>query len=207
MVADGNVPWSMGLESGDATGWTGSDFIQDILLVTQGPDYVNGIINGSIPYNDAGVAEAYEIYGNWAKSATYTVGGAEGTISTPFLDAIYKPFADPFEAMMVKQSGFAGSVVAEQFPSLVYGEDYDFFGVPGVQGVQGGTDLMMVFNASPAAQAIVNYLTSNAGADMWSEVGFDISPNSLADAYTDTQLAKKAEILSSSSGFTADIGD
>ncbi|HAX69516.1 MAG TPA: hypothetical protein DCY14_07925, partial [Anaerolineae bacterium] len=44
MVADGNVPWSMGLESGDATGWTGSDFIQDILLVQQGPDYVNGLI-------------------------------------------------------------------------------------------------------------------------------------------------------------------
>ncbi|MGA9533347.1 MAG: ABC transporter substrate-binding protein, partial [Anaerolineales bacterium] len=49
MVADGNTPWSMGFESGDATGWTGSDFIQDILLVTQGPAYVNGIIDGSIP--------------------------------------------------------------------------------------------------------------------------------------------------------------
>ncbi len=34
MVADGKVPWSMGMESGDATGWTGTDFIQDILLVT-----------------------------------------------------------------------------------------------------------------------------------------------------------------------------
>ncbi len=57
MVADGNVPWSMGLESGDATGWTGSDFIQDILLVTQGPDYVLGLEDGSIPYNDPGVKE------------------------------------------------------------------------------------------------------------------------------------------------------
>ena len=46
MVANGDVPWSMGLESGDATGWTGSDFIQDILLVTQGPEYVNDIISG-----------------------------------------------------------------------------------------------------------------------------------------------------------------
>jgi alpha-glucoside transport system substrate-binding protein len=37
MVEDGNIPWSMGFESGDATGWTGSDFIQDIMLVQQGP--------------------------------------------------------------------------------------------------------------------------------------------------------------------------
>src|SRR5689334_10937799 len=48
MVADGNVPWSMGLESGEATGWTGSDFIQDILLVQQGPQYVLGIEDGSV---------------------------------------------------------------------------------------------------------------------------------------------------------------
>jgi len=27
MVVDGNTPWSMGMESGDATGWTGSDYI------------------------------------------------------------------------------------------------------------------------------------------------------------------------------------
>ena len=49
MVADGNVPWSMGFESGDATGWTGSDFIQDILLVQKGPEYVMNIISGKMP--------------------------------------------------------------------------------------------------------------------------------------------------------------
>jgi alpha-glucoside transport system substrate-binding protein len=48
----------------------------------------------------------------------YTVGGAQGTLSTPFLEAIYKPFSDPPEAMMVKQSGFAGGEVAKQFPDL-----------------------------------------------------------------------------------------
>jgi len=208
MVADGNVPWSMGMESGDATGWTGSDFIQDIMLVQQGPDYVLDIISGDMSYDDAGVAAAYETYGKWAKDPAYTVGGAEGTVSTGFLDAIYKPFADPPEAMMVKQSGFAGGAVAEQYPDLEYGTDYDFFGVPGAQGLQGGTDLMMVFNDSPAAKAVVAYLTSAAGAQKWAEVGFDLSPNSqAAGAYTDAALAKKAAILASATGFTPDIGD
>jgi len=208
MVADGNVPWSMGMESGDATGWTGSDFIQDIMLVQQGPDYVLDIISGDVPYDDAGVAAAYETYGKWAKDPVYTVGGAEGTVSTGFLDAIYKPFADPPEAMMVKQSGFAGGSVAEQYPDLEYGTDYDFFGVPGAQGLQGGTDLMMVFNGSPAAKAVVAYLTSANGAQEWAKVGFDLSPNSqAAGAYTDVALAKKAAILASATGFTPDIGD
>jgi alpha-glucoside transport system substrate-binding protein len=208
MAADGNVPWSMGMESGDATGWTGSDFIQDIMLVQQGPDYVLDIISGDVPYDDAGVAAAYETYGKWAKDPAYTVGGAEGTLSTGFLDAIYKVFSDPPEAMMVKQSGFAGGAVAEQYPDLEYGTDYDFFGVPGAQGLQGGTDNMMVFNASPAVKAFVAYLTSEAGAQKWAEVGFDLSPNKHAvGAYTDTALAKKADILASATGFTPDIGD
>ncbi|MBI3159836.1 MAG: extracellular solute-binding protein, partial [Chloroflexi bacterium] len=92
MVADGNVPWSMGMESGDATGWTGSDFIQDLLLAQQGPDYVLGLLDGSVAYNDAGVVQAYETYLKWAGDPAYTVGGAEGTLSTGFLAAIHKPF-------------------------------------------------------------------------------------------------------------------
>ncbi|MGD2178734.1 MAG: ABC transporter substrate-binding protein, partial [Anaerolineae bacterium] len=208
MVADGNVPWSMGMESGDATGWTGSDFIQDILLVEQGPEYVMDIIEGEVPYDDDGVKQAYQTYGKWAKDPTYTVGGAEGTVSTGFLDAIYKVFSDPPEGMMVKQSGFAGAEVAKQYPDLEYGTDYDFFGVPGAKGLQGGTDNMMVFNDTPAVEAFVAYLTSEAGAKKWAEVGFDLSPNKHAvGSYTDTALAKKADILATATGFTPDIGD
>ena len=115
------VPFALGFESGDATGWTGTDFIQDIMLVQQGPDYVMGLISGEIPYNDDGVKQAYETYGKWAKDNKYTVGGATGTVSTPFLDAIFKVFSDPPEAMMVKQSGFAGGESVKQCPDLVDG--------------------------------------------------------------------------------------
>jgi alpha-glucoside transport system substrate-binding protein len=208
MVADGNVPWSMGMASGDATGWTGSDFIQDILLVQQGPEYVMDIIEGTVPYDDDGVKQAYETYGKWAKDPTYTVGGAEGTVSTGFLDAIYKVFSDPPEAMMVKQSGFAGAEVVKQYPDLEYGTDYDFFGVPGAQGLQGGTDTMIAFSDAPAVKAFVTYLTSEAGAQKWAEVGLGLSPNEYAaGSYTNPQLATMGEILATAEGFTPDIGD
>lgn len=208
MAADGNVPWSMGLESGDATGWTGSDFIQDILLVQQGPDYIKGLIDGSIAYDDAGVQQAYETYGKWAKDPKYTVEGAQGTLSTPFLQAIYKPFADPPEAMMVKQSGFAGGEVAKNFPDLKYGTDYDFFIVPGAQGLQGGSDWMMAFSDKPAVKALVTYLASAAGGAKWAEVGFGLSPNMGAQGgYSDPALMKTAEAFYTTSGFTPDIGD
>lgn len=208
MVADGLVPWSMGLESGDATGWTGSDFIQDILLVQQGPEYVMGIIEGTIPYNDAGVVQAYETYGKWAKDPKYTVGGAQGTLSTGFLAAIYKPFSDPPEAMMVKQSGFAGGEIQKQFPDLVFGVDYDFFVVPGAKGLQGGSDWMMAFSDKPAVRALVAYLSSPLGGANWAKASFDLSPNKgAAGNYSDASLIKKAEAFYNTQGFTPDIGD
>jgi alpha-glucoside transport system substrate-binding protein len=208
MVANGDVPWSMGFESGDATGWTGSDFIQDILLVQQGPDYVLGIIDGSVPYDDPGVRTAYETYGKWASDEQYTVGGVQGTLSTGFVDAIYKVFSDPPEAMMVKQSGFAGGEIVKQFPDLEYGTDFDFFAVPDAQGVQGGSDWMMAFSDSAAVQALVRYLASEAGAARWAEVGFDLTPNKLSQGhYVDPGQEKRGEMLLGATGFTPDIGD
>jgi alpha-glucoside transport system substrate-binding protein len=208
MVTNGDVPWSMGFESGDATGWTGSDFIQDILLVQQGPEYVMGLISGDIAYDDAGVKQAYETYGKWASDPKYTVGGAQGTLSTNFNDAIYKVFSDPAEAMMVKQSGFAGGQILAQYPDLVYGTDYDFFPVPGAKGLQGGADWMMAFNDTPAVQALVAYLSSPLGGENWAKAGFDLTPNKNGtEAYTDAALLKKGEMLANTTGFTPDLGD
>jgi alpha-glucoside transport system substrate-binding protein len=208
MAADGNVPWSMGFGSGDATGWTGTDFIQDILLVQQGPDYVQGLIDGSVSYDDPGVKQAYETYGKWAKDPKYTVGGAAGTVSTAFLEAIYKPFADPPEAMMVKQSGFAGDEIKKQFPDLKQGTDYDFFVVPGVQGLQGSVEPMMAFSDKPAVKALVAYLSSAQGGANWAKATFGLSPNNgAAGNYTDPSLKKLGEAIATTKGFTFDVGD
>jgi alpha-glucoside transport system substrate-binding protein len=208
MVADGQVPWSMGFESGDATGWAGTDFVQDIMLVQQGPEFVSGILDGSVSYDDPGVKQAYETYGKWATDEKYTVGGAQGTLSTPFLEAIYKPFADPPEAMMVKQSGFAGGEIAKQFPDLKQGTDYDFFVVPGIQGLQGAVEPMMAFSDSPAVQALVTYLSSAQGGANWAAATFGLSPNKgAAGNYVDPALQKLGDAISTTQGFTTDIGD
>jgi alpha-glucoside transport system substrate-binding protein len=208
MVADGQVPWSMGFESGDATGWTGTDFVQDIMLVQQGPDFVNGLLDGSVPFDDPGVAQAWETYGKWATDEKYTVAGAEGTLSTPFLEGIYKPFRDPPEAMMVKQSGFAGGEIAKQFPDLQQGTDYDFFVVPGIQGLQGAVEPMMAFSDKPAVQALVTYLSSAQGGANWAGATFGLSPNmGAAGNYTDPALQKLGDAIATTQGFTTDIGD
>ena len=208
MVADGNVPFSMGLESGAATGWTGADWIEDILLVQKGPQYVQDIISGKVAYNDAGVKAAFEAYGKWAKDPKYAIGGAAGTLSTNFNTAIDKAFSDPPEALMVKQSGFASGEITTKYPTLKYGTDFDFFDLPGAQGLQAGFDWMLAFKSTPAVKALVAYLTSTVGGANWAKATFDLTPNKGgAGQYTDAALIKKAAALDKASGVVPSIGD
>jgi alpha-glucoside transport system substrate-binding protein len=212
--ADGTMPaMSMGMESGPATGWTGTDLVQDILLRTQTPDFVNGIATGQTAWTDPGIKQAWELYGKWATDPAYALGGAEGTISTGFLDAIYAVFSDPPQAYMVKQSGFAGGIVETQYPELQFGTDFDFFVLPGPGGqkvpMQVGADAMAVFNDTPEVRAVVAYLTSGRGGRAWAASGFDLSPNNKVTglSYVDPISAKKANVLLQSAGVSFDYGD
>lgn len=208
MKTDGKVPWNMGLESGGATGWTGSDFIQDIMLVQQDSTYVNNIIAGKIRYNDDGVKQAYQAYGKWAKDPLYTPGGAAGTVSTNFADAIDSVFSSPASAMMVKQADFTSTVISNTHPSYVFGVDYDFFPVPGMHGVQGGADILMAFKDTPATRALITYLTSQTGGANWASEGFDLSPNKGAIGnYSNPITEKENGVLGLATGFTPDLGD
>jgi len=109
---------------------------------------------------------------------------------------------------MVKQSGFAGSEVAKQFPDLQQGTDYDFFVVPGIQGLQGSVEPMMAFTDTPAVQALVTYLSSAQGGANWAAATFGLSPNKgAAGNYTDPSLQKLGEAIATTQGFTTDIGD
>ncbi len=208
MAADGNVPWAMGLESGAATGWTGADFIEDILLATQGTDYVNGIISGKVPYNDPGVMAAYQIYQKWASDPKYTVGGSNGTVSTNFNDAILQVFSNPPKAMMVDKATFAAGSITKQYPNLKLGTDYNAFVFPGAKGVQVSADFMYAFSNSPAAQALIAYWTSDLGAQNFAATNWGLSPNKAGTGkYTDPLMTTLGNIFANAGGYAFSTGD
>jgi alpha-glucoside transport system substrate-binding protein len=62
MVANGDTPWAIGLESGAASGWPATDWIEDIMLRTAGPDVYDQWVNHEIPWTDPRVQEAFEIF-------------------------------------------------------------------------------------------------------------------------------------------------
>ena len=55
IVADGSTPWCVGFESGGATGWPATDWMEDIMLRTAGPRSTTSGSTHEIPFNDPAV--------------------------------------------------------------------------------------------------------------------------------------------------------
>ena len=94
IVADnpkGDVkPWCAGIESGDATGWPATDWVEDVMLRTAGPEVYDKWVKHEIPFNDPQVATALAEVGKILKNPKYVNGGfgdVKTIASTSFQDA------------------------------------------------------------------------------------------------------------------------
>jgi alpha-glucoside transport system substrate-binding protein len=73
--------WCIGLENGAASGWPGTDFIEDFVLRTAGPDVYKQWYQGKIKWSDPKIKAAFQMYGDVVK-ASY--GGSNYILSTNF---------------------------------------------------------------------------------------------------------------------------
>ncbi|MFD7021396.1 ABC transporter substrate-binding protein [Promicromonospora sukumoe] len=84
-IAEGNEgatrPWCAGIESGDATGWPGTDWIEDVVLRTAGPDVYDQWYTHEIPFNDPQIVDAFDTAGEILKNPDYVNGGLGGVDS------------------------------------------------------------------------------------------------------------------------------
>jgi alpha-glucoside transport system substrate-binding protein len=215
IVADGGIPWSCGIESAEATGWVGTDWIQDILLRTQGADFVERWAVHEVAWTDPAIREAFEIYASICASPVYALGGAEGTLNTRFQDSLFPPFQDPPAAYMVRQASFAGGLIGEQFPGLLAGEDYTFFMLPAISEMygapmQGGADVLAMFDAdNPAAVALMRYMFGTEGSLALAASGWGLSPNgNVTEAdYTSLLQGQAARLMNEAPAFSFDADD
>jgi len=89
MIANGDTPLCVGIESGAATGWPFTDWVEELVLREQGIDYYNKWVAHEVPFDDKPVVDAFnEVAGPdgiWnKKGAVYASGGS--IASTAFGD-------------------------------------------------------------------------------------------------------------------------
>ncbi|HEY8490859.1 MAG TPA: ABC transporter substrate-binding protein [Dehalococcoidia bacterium] len=205
------APWSMGMDTGagGGSGFPGSDWIQQILLNEQGTEVYDGVLEGSIPFTDPRVRDAWEKFGQVALTDGYVVqGGGNAINATNFMEATYPPFQSPPTAAMTYLGGFASTFIQAQFPDAEPGEDFDFFPFPGGR-VTGGANIVYAFNSDETTCSFLNWLASAEAQEIWVERGGFTSVNRQVglDAYPNEVARKQAEQLLEAETFRFDLDD
>ena len=214
MVADGNTPWCIGVESGNATGWTATDWMEDLMLRTASPAKYDQWVSNELPFNSPEVLNAMEIYGQFSRNDDYVAGGAASVATTFFGDAPKGLFTSPAQCMMHRQASFIPAFFPEKGKEVENGEA-DFFYFPPFASkdlgnpVLGAGTLYTITKDSPATRAFFQYLTEAKAHEVWMSQGAFLSANKNADlsAYASDAQRKQGEILVNATTFRFDASD
>jgi alpha-glucoside transport system substrate-binding protein len=196
--ADGGTPWCVGFQSEGSTGWPATDWMEDIMLRTAGPDVYDQWVTHDIPFNDPAVVAAGETFGEVMFTDGYVLGGPENTPSVPFGDAPLPMFDDPPGCWLHRQASFINAF----FPKgTEAGVDYDWFAFPPIdqEGTLFAGELAVVFSNRPE---IVEFLEAFMGEEVQcamggAEASSRISPNVNVgpDCYANEILADASVVL------------
>jgi alpha-glucoside transport system substrate-binding protein len=184
IVADGDTPWCIGIESGAATGWPATDWMEEFMLrTTTLENYDNWSFPADpakrLPFTSPEVKHAAEELANvWFKD-NYVYGGREAIASTAFGDAPVPMFDDPPKCYLHKQGNFITSFFPE---GLKAGEDYGFFYLPGIDDAYGkpflvAGDIYAMFTDRPEVRAVLDFFTRGESLKVWLGTGGALSPH------------------------------
>ncbi|MEM9265343.1 MAG: ABC transporter substrate-binding protein [Cyanobacteria bacterium P01_F01_bin.13] len=208
IAAAGKTPWCFGMESGEASGWVGTDWVEDILLRTAGPEIYDRWVTHEIPFNSPPVKEAMETFGKIVRNDRYVRGGVVGAISTPFGDAPAPLFDQPPGCYLHRQASF----ITDFLPDTVEpGRDTQVFLLPGdgpTAPLLTGGLVLAITNNTPAAQAAIQYLATATPHNSWAARGY-ISPHRDVDlaTYPNDGIRQMASVLAQAETIRFDGSD
>ena len=203
MKADGIAPWCIGIESGDATGWPLTDWMEDIMLRLHGPEVYDQWVAHEIPFNDPKVVEAAEMIEDIWFADGNVLNGRQSIASTGFQQAGL-PVAEG-KCGMHRQANFYGAQFKEK-GGLTFGDDGDVnvFYLPTINDkfgkvlLSGGT-YVVAFNDNENTMEAMKFLASPEYANARNEAnkGGFLSPNAEHDTslYEDDLDRNLAELL------------
>jgi len=210
IAKDGDTPWCIGIESGAATGWPMTDWIEMAMLRTTTPENYDKWVQGTLKFDSPEVRKAIDYVTKIWFNEKYVYGGRKAIATTAFGDAPKPMFDNPPKCWLHKQGNFITSF----FPTdKVAGVDYDFFYMPNIdqpgKPFEVAGDIYAAFNDRPEVRAVIEYFTLGESLKTWIEANGAISPHNDAslDWYKDPTLKKIAQILQDATVVRFDASD
>ena len=192
-----------------ADGWTLTDLFENVYIRTAGVEMYDQLAAHEIPWTDQSVKDALaqmaEIYGDTDNIA----GGTQGALQTDNPGSISKVLTEEPEAAMVIEGDFVPASVETTLEPI---EGYNVFTFPAIDdsppAVIGAGDYVVMFRDSPAAQALVTYLTTPEAGEQWATRGL-ATPNKNVDTslYPDELIQSTAGAFSEAENFRFDLSD
>ena len=180
-------PWCVGFGSGDATGWVGTDWVEDLVLRLAGPEAYDQWVAGELKFDSPEISAAFDEVGKILRDPNHVnggFGGVESIVSTTFQDGGL-PILDG-NCSLHHQASFYESQWPEGTVVAPDGDIWAFI-TPKTDpdagdSVTGGGEFVAAFVESEAVTAVQTYLSSDTWANNRVALGGVISANKGLDA-------------------------
>ncbi|WP_460720329.1 ABC transporter substrate-binding protein [Microbacterium aureliae] len=213
-------PWCVGIESGAATGWPATDWLEEYVLRYGGLEEYNAWIAGDVLFDSDLVKQAGEKVASELLEDGKVNGGGQAAATTAFQTAGNQLFVegkDKGQCFMMRQGSFIADFFPEDIKAQIADGDLsnvDFFQLPSPEGTDtamlGGGDLVGAFTNNESTKAVVEYITGKEfGTNGYASQAIFLSPHNEFDTsnYT-TEFQKKAQqLLAESTLFGFDASD
>lgn len=210
----GGTPWCMGMGSTPTSGWSGSDWIEDILLRQFGTDIFQQWAYGTLPWTSQQVRKAWE---DWGRITAQV--GSRSALLTDYGDAGRPMFTNPPGCALQHAPSFilASYQAYDQAPKP--GIDFDFFAFPDftsrAAGSAGGpfevsADMASMFTDTPQARQLIKYLATEKAQQIWPRRGagaFSVNMNVKLGVYPDDVSKRIAQTLTTARPLCFDAAD
>jgi alpha-glucoside transport system substrate-binding protein len=209
------APWCIGIESGDATGWVATDWVEDILLRAIGPDEYDRWVAGELDFASDEVQGAIEEFmvPIWTND-DFVFGGQQQIAREAFGTSVVGILGDDPECGLHRQASFIEGFLEDADPDAEFGTDFDFFYLPGIESgenpVLGGGDFAALYSDNAAARTLIEYLATPEAGEPWAERGGYLSPFAPVfdeSVYPTDSSRTASSILSEASDFRFDGSD
>jgi alpha-glucoside transport system substrate-binding protein len=206
--ASGTRAYSLGA----ADGWTLTDMFENIYLRQAGPDKYDQLADHKIKWTDQSVKDALRTMAQIVGDTNNIAGGTSGALEADFPQSVTNAFKENADAAQVIEGDFVESVITDSTPAKPE-TGFDVYDFPSIDGsgatVVGGGDSVIMFNDSPAARALVEYLATPEAAEIWARRGGYSSANkNVSDsAYEDPLLRRTATAIGDAETFRFDLSD
>ncbi|WP_295786874.1 ABC transporter substrate-binding protein [uncultured Microbacterium sp.] len=188
----GAAPWCAGFASDAASGWPGTDWVEDMVLRQSGPDVYDKWVANEVKFTDPEIKQAFDAVGGILLNPSYVnagFGDVKSINSTAFADVAAK-VADG-SCPMTHQASFLSANfltvknAAGQTPTIAPDGDVYAFLLPGVKegelAVEGGGEFVAAFSEDPNVQKVVEFMSTPDFANARVKLGGVISANKGAD--------------------------